>query len=406
MKILWVKSGGLVPLDHGGKIRSFHLAKVLAQSHEVSLFTFYPPTPDDTHDQLRQIFSQVHCVPITIPQQRGAGEYVAYAKNILSGRPYSATKYCRPHITDLLRKHLLAESYDVIICDFLLTAPVIPWDLPGTKVLFTHNVETQIWERQFQVARNPVWRAVCYREFQTMRRMELHYLRLSDHVLAVSETDRNFFARFVDPSKISVIPTGVDTEYFRPAEEEAQPNTIVFTGSMDWLANEDGILYFMREILPRIRQEIPDTTLCVVGRRPSKKLIQAAHEFRGVEVTGTVKDIRPYVAKASLYVVPLLVGGGTRLKIFEAMALGKAIISTSIGAEGLPGVSGKHLLLSDQPEDFARRAIELLRDPQRRNELGQCARRLVELDYSWQSVGNSLSKVIRDLPGGVRPADR
>jgi sugar transferase (PEP-CTERM/EpsH1 system associated) len=397
MKILWVKSGGLLPLDHGGRIRSFNLAKELAKSHEVSIFTFYPPTPDDPQDQLKQIFSQVHSVPITLPQQRGAGEYVAYAKNILSGLPYSVTKYCQPHVTALLRKHLLAESYDLIVCDFLLTAQVIPWDLPGSRVLFTHNVETQIWERLFRVARNPIWRAVCYREYRTMQRMELRYLQRSDHVLAVSETDANFFERILDPSNISVIPTGVDVEYFRPTPEKEEANALVFTGSMDWLANEDGILYFMREILPRIRQEIPDATLWVVGRRPSKKLIQAASELRGIEVTGTVEDIRPYIAKASVYIVPLLVGGGTRLKIFEAMAMGRAIVSTSIGAEGLPAVSGKHLLLADQPEEFARQVVELLRDTKRRKELGERARSLVEQNYSWQSVGNLLSDVLRNV---------
>jgi glycosyltransferase involved in cell wall biosynthesis len=230
-----------------------------------------------------------------------------------------------------------------------------------------------------------------------MQRMELRYLQRSDHVLAVSETDANFFERILDPSNISVIPTGVDVEYFRPTPEKEEANALVFTGSMDWLANEDGILYFMREILPRIRQEIPDATLWVVGRRPSKKLIQAASELRGIEVTGTVEDIRPYIAKASVYIVPLLVGGGTRLKIFEAMAMGRAIVSTSIGAEGLPAVSGKHLLLADQPEEFARQVVELLRDTKRRKELGERARSLVEQNYSWQSVGNLLSDVLRNV---------
>ena len=397
MKILWVKSGGLVPLDHGGKIRSFQLAKELAQSHEVALFTFYQPTPDDTHSELRKIFSRVTCIPISVPAQNSYREYAAYAMNLVSGRPYSVTKYCQPHVAAELRRHLQEESYDVIVCDFLLTAGVIPWDLPGPRVLFTHNVEAQIWERQFQVAGNPVWKAACYREFRTMARMERDYLRRADHVLAVSETDRTYFSRFVDPSKISVIPTGVDVDYFRPSPDTEEPHTLVFTGSMDWLANEDGIIYFMHEILPIVRTEIPKVSLWVVGRRPSGRLREAAEVIPGVKVTGTVADIRPYIGKASVYVVPLLVGGGTRLKIFEAMAMGKAIVSTSIGAEGLPVASGKDLILADGAQDFARQVIHLLRNSRRREELGTSARRLVEQNYSWHSVGGELDSVL----GGV-----
>lgn len=340
------------------------------------------------------------CVPITIPEQRGPREYAAYAKNLLSGRPYSLTKYAQPHVAVQLRRHLQEASYDLIVCDFLLTAGVIPWDLPGRRVLFTHNVEAQIWERQFRVARNPVWKAACYREFRTIQRMEREYLRRSDHVLTVSETDRDFFAHFVDRSKMSVIPTGVDVDYFRPTPELEQENAIVFTGSMDWLANEEGILFFMNKVLPMIRQQIPESTLWVVGRRPSSRLQRLANEIPGVKVTGTVADIRPYMAKSSVYVVPLLVGGGTRLKIFEAMAMGRAIVSTSIGAEGLPVVPGRDIVLADKPEDFARNVIDLLNSRPKREALGRAARQLVENSYSWNSVGNEFAEILSSVAHG------
>jgi sugar transferase (PEP-CTERM/EpsH1 system associated) len=406
MRILWVKSGGLVPLDHGGKIRSYQLATALARSHEVALFTFYQPTSDDTHDELKHVFSRVFCVPITIPPQNSPTEYAAYAKNLLTGRPYSVTKYCQPHVSTQLRRHLEEESYDLIVCDFLLTAGVIPWDLPGRRVLFTHNVEAQIWERQFRVARNPVWKAACYREFRTMKRMERDYLRRSDHVLAVSETDRDFFTHFVDRPKISVVPTGVDVNYFRPAPKLEEANAIVFTGSMDWLANEDGIVYFMDRVLPIIRREVPDAMLWVVGRRPSSRLKKLAEQIPGVRLTGTVADIRPYMAKASAYIVPLLVGGGTRLKIFEAMAMGKAIVSTSIGAEGLPVSSGENILLADEAEDFARQVVTLLRNTAKREDLGWAARQLVERNYSWNSVGSELGRILTAVASNFPALDK
>src|SRR6266851_862372 len=267
MKILWVKSGGLVPLDHGGKIRSYHLARELARRHDVTLFTFYPSTRDDKHNELKSVFSRVIGLPLSIPAQRSRHEYLAYFKNLFSGLPYSMVKYCQPQAAKELRELLEQETFDIIVCDFLLTA--------------------------------------------------------------------------------AVIPTGVDINYFRPKPDAEQLNTLVFTGSMDWKANEDGIVYFADKILPHIRRQIPDVSLFVVGRRPSARIEQLAARDSALKITGTVDDVRPYVAKASVYVVPLLVGGGTRLKIFEAMAMGKAIVSTTIGAEGLPVVGGRHIYLAD-----------------------------------------------------------
>src|SRR6185503_7113005 len=143
----------------------------------------------------------------------------------------------------------------------------------------------------------------------------------------------------------------------------------VFTGSMDWYPNEDGILYFADTILPLIRRECPDAQVTVVGRDPSARL-RAAASGRGVRLTGTVEDVRPYMSDAAVYVVPLRVGGGTRLKIFEALAMGKPVVSTTVGAEGLPLVPGKHYLRADEPADFARAVVALLRDPARRRRLG------------------------------------
>lgn len=397
MKILWVKSGGLVPLDHGGKIRSFHLAKVLASTHNVTLFTYDQPGNANAHAELKDIFSRVIFVPLSVPEQGSSQEYIDYARNLFSKRPYSERKFCQPHVAQNLREHLSHESYDVVLCDFLLTAGVIPWDLQGLRVLFTHNVEAQIWRRRFQVAKNPIWKAVSYREFRTMSNMEHHYLQAAEHVLAVSEADKNIFSAFIDKDKVSVVPTGVDSDYFRPMRDLEERNTLVFTGSMDWMPNEDGIIHFVSEILPLVRKEVPDVSLWVVGRRPSTKLRKIMDQIPGVTVTGRVEDVRPYMAKASVYVVPLLVGGGTRLKIFEAMGMGKAVVSTSIGAEGLPVIHGKEIVLADLPEEFARQTISLLRSSAKREELGCSARLLVEQNYSWNAVGTRLSEDLTEL---------
>ena len=395
MRVLWVKSGGLAPLDTGGKIRSFNLFKELARRCELDLFTFYAKHDGDSHAELSRYCHDVHCVPLEIAEKNSLGDLRHYITNLLSLRPYSMAKYCRPEVSRRLRQLLTAQIYDVILCDFLLTAAVIPWDYAAPKVLFTHNVEAQIWERHYKTSRNPVWKAVSWREFRTLDRFERRCIQQADHVLTVSETDRDIFARTIEPEKITVIPTGVDLDYFQPGKkEDERVDSMVFTGSMDWTPNEDAICYFVDQILPRILTEIPAVQLWVVGRNPTGKLQALAAANPSVKITGTVEDIRPYVHRSSVYVVPLRIGGGTRIKIFEAMAMGKAIVSTTIGAEGLPIHHEKDLILADEPEKFARRVISLMRNPVERGDLGRAARVLVEQKYSWAAAASIMYETL------------
>jgi sugar transferase (PEP-CTERM/EpsH1 system associated) len=395
LRVLWVKSGGLVPLDTGGKIRSFNLFKELGQRCELDLFTYYPKHKSDSHPELNRYCHRAHCVPVQIAEQNSFGDLSHYLINLFSLQPYSIAKDCRPEVRLRLLKVLSEQSYDVIVCDFVQTAAVIPWDHPAPKVIFTHNVEAQIWERHYKVSRNPVWKAVSWREFFTLARFEKHCIQQADHVLTVSETDRDIFARTIEPERITVIPTGVDLDYFQPGKtEEEQPNSMVFTGSMDWTPNEDAIFYFADQVLPRILTEIPAAQLWVVGRNPSSRLQALAAANPRITITGTVDDIRPYMRRSNVYVVPLRIGGGTRIKIFEAMASGKAVVSTTIGAEGLPIHNGRDLILADEPAEFARSVVSLIRNPRERDELGRAARLLVEQKYGWAAVANTLYEVL------------
>jgi len=397
LKLLWVKSGSLVPPDTGGKIRSYNLIRELARNHDVTLFTFYAPHPNDKHSELEKFCSRVINAPITLPRTRGFGEAINYARHFFSLRPYTMAKYCKPSVARALRKLVREQDFDAIVCDFLFSADVIPWDWPRPKILFTHNVEEQIWSRHFQVTRNPIWKLVSWREYKTMRAAERHYVNLADHVLAVSEADRNYFSSYADAGKITVIPTGVDVDYFRPSAEPQQNDALVFTGSMDWLPNEDAILYFAESILPLLRRETPEAELRVVGRRPSQRLQKLGEDAPGIVVTGEVRDIRPHVHSSSVYIVPLRIGGGTRIKIFEAMAMGKAVVSTPVGAEGLPVRHNENILLAESPEEFARCVLHLLRNPAERERLGGAARALVEQNYSWRSVAGAFDTVFDQL---------
>src|SRR5208283_1800795 len=397
MKILWVKAGGLVPPDTGGKIRSYNILRQLAKNHEVTFFSFYGAHENDIHEELSRIFHQVVLIPLDLPEAKGAGELMDYLAHLFSREPYNFAKYCRPVVGKRLRELLQQQTYDVILCDFLAAAGAIPWDWPCHKVLFTHNVEAAIWQRHYEVARNPLWKVVSWIEWKRMADAERRYLQKADHVLAVSQNDLNSFARFLSPKKLTVIQTGADTDFFKPTGQREIPNSLVFTGSMDWLPNEDGIFYFANEIFPLILAKVPDVSLCVVGRNPSQRVRDLAARIPNVQLTGWVEDVRPYLAQRAVCIVPLRIGGGTRLKIYEAMSMAKAVVSTSVGAEGLPVKNGEHLLLADDPASFAETTLQLLGNPLRRAQIGLAARNLVVENYSWVKVSKGFAQVLEKV---------
>jgi len=402
MKILWVKAGGLVPPDSGGRIRSYNILRQLATHHSVTLFSFHDARIDQEQRALSSVFDRVVSVPLALPEKRSWAEFVDYGAGVFSREPYNIAKYCRPQVRKELADLLRRESYDVLVCDFLMAAGVIPWEAPVPKVLFAHNVEAAIWRHHYRVTRNPLWKALAWREMRRMEGVEYRCLRAADHVLAVSENDCRVFSHFVEPGKLTVVPTGVDADYFQPAAATQRSpgedsSTLVFIGSMDWLPNEDAIFYFTQEVLPLVRREFPAVSLYVVGRNPSQRLQSLAAQTDNLQVTGRVPDVRPFLARASVVVVPLRIGGGTRVKIFEAMAMAKAIVSTSLGAEGLPVQHGENILLADKPAEFAEAVCSLLRDILRRQQLGAAARQLVQQNYSWANAAQVIDAALKEV---------
>jgi sugar transferase (PEP-CTERM/EpsH1 system associated) len=397
MKILWVKAGGLVPPDTGGKIRSYNILRQLARQNSVTFFSFYAEHHPDMHAELKHMFDRVVMMPLRISAPKSVAEMRDDGIRHFSSEPYGITKYCRPEVRRGLLALLDQQSYDVILCDFIAAAGVIPWNCSTPKVIFTHNVEATIWRRHYEVATNILWKTISWLEWRKMEGAERRYLRLADLVLTVSGTDRDAFASLLDPEKLTVIPTGVDVDYFQPTPGEEPENSLVFTGSMDWLPNEDAIFYFADAILPLIKHRFPDVSLKVVGRNPSRKLQALAGSEKSIELTGWVKDIRPFLVRAAVCIVPLRIGGGTRLKIFEAMAMGKAVVSTSVGAEGLAVQSGENILLADTPNDFAESVIALLTNPKRRQQLGTAARTMVQENYSWTRVAEDFACALRGV---------
>jgi glycosyltransferase involved in cell wall biosynthesis len=307
-------------------------------------------------------------------------------------------KYYRPELRRAVNDLFSRKSFDVVVCDFVYPAGVLNWLTKTPIVLFTHNVEAEVWERQYKVASNPLWKLIFRREYRGLARAEKRYASLSAHILAVSDGNRQFFAGCVGGIEdVTLIPTGVDTDYFHPAPNEERDNQLVFTGAMDWAPNHDAMVWFYRDILPRIRSSAPQVETWIVGRNPSASLRGLVGGDDRIHITGRVDDIRPYVNRACLFVLPMRTGSGTRLKVFEAMAAGKAIVSTPTGAEGLPVQDSHNIMLASTAEEFAARVLHLLQDASRRRQLGNNARELAEAGYSWKAAADHLERALQHV---------
>jgi len=397
MRLLWVKSDILLPLDTGGKLRTWHLLRQIASRHTVTYLGCADQDQSQSDiDGMKEVAATVHIVRRRRLRKGTPGFYASAAMHLVDPLPYAVGRYRSRAFRARLESILRGQRFDLIVCDFLVPAVNLPNRLPCPSVIFTHNVEAEIWRRHAERTRNRFARFLFDVQHRRMLQFEGRTLARFDGVLAVSDVDRDTFGRlYPDAARrpIEIIPTGVDTEFFAASTSEPSARSLVFTGSMDWLPNEDAMNFFCNEVLPLIRREEPDVTLAIVGRAPTPNVMRLA-QLPGVTVTGRVEDVRPHMRAAAAYVVPLRIGGGTRLKIFEAMSMGKAIVSTTIGAEGLPLADGAHLLLADDPRAFADAVVRVLRDIPQRRALETAARRLVVERYDWAAVAGVFERAL------------
>lgn len=401
LRILWVKVGGLWPLNTGGRLRSFHLLRELSATHEVTVLTTHGPDedPDALSRQLNRC-REVRSLPHRSAKKNSGRFFLALARSWLTRLPVDLFKNRIPALRDAVAQSLASGDFDLVVADFLVAIPNVPLDGKTPVLHFSHNVEYMIWQRLGSTEQRLPHKALLALEWRKMRRYELEACRRADYTVAVSEQDRDQLGEGLAQPRIGAIATGVDLDYFQVGDRDQEAGReIVFSGSMDWFPNEDAILHFIDAILPLLREEIPDVTVTVVGRNPSDRL-RAAADQASIRVTGTVPDVRPYVQRAAVYIVPLRIGGGTRLKIYEALAMGKAVVSTHIGAEGLPLEEGKHILRADEPADFAREVLGLLEDPERREALGTAGRTLMEERFSWAQVAREFEQYCRKAVSG------
>jgi len=400
MKILWVKGGKLLPVDTGGKIRSYNIVRHLATKHELTYLSYYSGRRDPAYESsLLEHLAGSHIIHIPASEST-LSQYLDYVGRLNSRAPYAVTKFTHPEVQRTVTQWLNEKHFDVAVCDFLSASLNFPLHLMVPSVLFQHNVESVLWRRMAETENAP-WRKLAYRvEAAKMARYEKSAIARFHHVIAVSHHDRDEMLKMDPLCRITVVPTGVDTEQYQVAPSAPdEPPIVVFTGSMDWEPNIDAVEYFCRQIWPRILTEYPRARFQIVGRNPHPRVQRL--KTTSVEVTGMVSSVIEYLRRATIVIVPLRIGGGTRLKIFEAMAMGKAVVSTSIGAEGLDLTPGRDLLIADNPESFATSIIGLLRNPELRRNYEQAAA-AVAARYDWSEIAVAFAEVLRDSIASFR----
>lgn len=397
MHVLIVDEEVPFPLNTGKRLRSYNLLQRLQKQHKITYVCYgngnevLPDCPNVT----------LVLLPSPIIEQRGTFFYVSLLKNLLSPLPYVVVRHHSELMSQTVQALIAKGGIDLIHCEWTPYTENIRDQLGSVpSVLSAHNVEAQIWERYFATETNPLKKWYIYPQWQKMRAYERQASQIYSQVAVVSEPDRQFFVKDYACPQVTVVPNGVDEQYFVPLNLPVKPHSMVFTGSMDWRPNQDGIRYFLEEIFPGIRKTLPDATITVVGRKPPQWLVELGNTTSGVTITGTVDDVRPYIGESSLYVVPLRVGGGSRLKILEALAMQKTVLSTSVGAEGLDVRDPEQLLLRDEPQQFANMAVEMLKQPDNFEYLGRAGRELIMRHYTWDAIALEMARVWRKAVNG------
>jgi len=319
---------------------------------------------------------------------------------LFHGRPLIQSMHYDPNLARQINKLTFQEVYDIIQVEFSFMSPYLAFVSPTSKakkVLTMHNIESLRFGRELKFARG-VRRLALLNDRFLFKNWEKKSLCQFDGILAVSSSEQAWIKKHAPAATVAIVPNGVDSNYFSIADESRANSSIVFTALMNYPPNIDAAVWFCDEVLPIIHSKHPDLSFKIVGDKPDPKVLALAQR-KGVQVTGRVPDVRPYLSESLALVVPLRSGGGTRLKILEAMAMGRPVVSTSQGAEGLEITDGVNILLADAPEKFAKHVFALLAEPQLGSRLGREGRNLVEAKYDWKTCLSKIDGFYRTLLG-------
>ncbi len=380
------------PLNSGKRIRTMGLLQRLARRHRL---TYVCHRNADEEEAFRAVeyFAAVGIrtlvVDRPVPPKSGPRFYARLAANLLSSLPYSVSSHTSQPLIETLHELARTEPIDLWHCEWTPYAQSLR-TLPGRRVVMAHNVESVIWQRYYENETNPLKRWYIARQWRKFIRFERDVLQQAECTIAVSQLDADRFREEFGLSRVSVVDNGVDTDYFHPRTTPRDLNEILFLGSLEWRPNLDGVAQLLERVFPRVRQACPQTKLLLVGRNPPGWLRRLS--VPGVEVHADVEDVRPFLARAGLLVVPLRIGGGSRLKILEALAMATPVVSTRIGAEGLH-LDETHLTSVEEIDELPAAILTTLSDPQRAQQQAHAGRRRVVERYDWESLADRLEQL-------------
>jgi hypothetical protein len=401
MRILYVSVTYPLPVNNGSKMRLWAVLRAVKHAgHEITLASFAEPEEvAGTEQELFTVCEDRETVPLRYTRLSTGGDYLKRLSAVFSPSPFTIDRFRSVEMRSRLERRLRDYAYDIVIADSVFSAINLP-DTDCPLVMNSHNIEYLILQRYAEQERNPFKALYARLEAGKLRRFEAAMYRRAVLGMACSKDDTDLVSRLCPGIETAVAPNVVDLcEYEMTGEEE--PMTILYQGGMDWFPNRDALEYFVRRIFPMVQKEVPGVRLIAAGRNPSAEFRASFSDVPALEFTGTVPDLRPLIARATVCVVPLRIGSGTRLKILEGGAMRKAMVSTTIGAEGLGFEPGKEILIANEPGQFARAVIELLGDPVKRKALGEAARRKVMTEYDLEALDRSIASALQGLEGRV-----
>ena len=392
------------PPDGGVKIRTFHTLRLLSETFDVTALCFYrwkaglvEQDLEASTAALRSFATDLEIFPIPQEHQRWRF-FVDHLKSLLTGRPYTVPTYQSSRFEGRLRFWLENREFSLVHADSLDLSAYFDQvsHLPLSCV--HHDAQSRLLRRRSEKESGLARGGYLRLQSRRMEEEEKRWCSKVDLNVTVSETDRSYLQDVVGSGQYTVVPNGVDTETFAPTDRPPDTKEVVFVGGTSWFPNKDALEFFSDEVLPELRERTPDVSVSWIGRATTEE-IERFSAYPNLTLTGYVDDIRPYVSKAACFIVPIRVGGGTRIKILDGWAMGKAIVSTTIGCEGLRATHGENILVADSAKEFADAIHSVLRDDETRRSLEAAGRRTVEDIYSWTIIGAHLNQEYLSLIG-------
>ena len=404
-RVLWLSHVLPWPAKGGLQQRSYYLMRAVGRRHALNLITFSQKAhqPDqaavDTAMAELTRFCTVSAV-LPLPQdRRRLGQLRLAARSLLPGPPFTVRWGSCASYAAAVRRAVSEFRPDVVHFDTVSLAPYLSeiGDIPA--VLNHHNIESKMLYRRASLEGRAIRRAYFLQEARRLARFERSVASRFRVHLVCSTLDAQRLADITSRADVRVVPNGVDLEYFRPAAAEVveEPLSLVFVGGLSWYPNSEAMRYFLSEIWPKLRRQIPGVRVRIVGKSPPDHLALIGQQDPSIELLGYVDDIRPLVHRSALYICPIRDGGGTKLKMLDAMAMGKAIVAHPVATEGLGLVDGEQCLIAAEPEDFSGKIVSALRSEQQRRELGRNARRHVEEHFSFERIGTDLADIYQEV---------